>query len=631
MGRERNPRNSESVLFKGLTRLLSGPISSYRRQNPRQLKRHQLDKYKFRSASGQPFKKINDNSMLRSTFLNGRANINRAERYIDFDQMEFSPLISSALDLCADEMITSSPLTPMLSIICPNEEIKSILNNLYYNVLNIDFNLFGWARTMLKYGDHFVYLDVDEKVGVKAFIGLPQNEVEIIESEDKTNPQYIQYQWNSAGMTLESWQVAHFRILGNDKFAPYGQSYLDGARRVWRQHQLLEDAMMAYRIVRSPERRVIKVDVGGIPEAEVPAYIEKMITDMKRDTIIDPDSGRVDLRYNPLSVENDYVIPVIGGEGGTSIDTLPGGTYTGDIDDVKYLREQLLSALKIPYSYLVPGEGTEDKTTLAQKDVSFARTIQRLQKSLTSELEKAGIVHLYTLGFRSKDLISFKVALNNPSKIAELQELEHWKTKFEVAGAATEGYLSQRTIAKKILGLSDEEFLRNKREMHYDAIFASEIEKAKQGDQALSDALDGGDGGGDGGGLDLGGDTGSGDQEDETLLAAPGKRHAPYTTPGAKGKLYTPETNDKRPTGARSRNMKSLYSGESGSNTMRNVFKGMIDLKGLASGIQEGKQTTIYDQEQDEFLEEESIINDSVEARRIIALLENKKVNKSNE
>jgi hypothetical protein len=328
---------------------------------------------------------------------------------------------------------------------------------------------------MCKFGDFFLYLDTDEAKGIVNGIGLPSNEVERLEGEDKTNPNYVQFQWNSAGMTFENWQVAHFRILGNDKYSPYGTSVLEPARRIWRQLNLLEDAMMAYRIVRAPDRRVFYVDVGSIAPTEIEQYMQRVMTQMKRNSIVDENTGRVDLRYNPLSVEEDYYIPVRGSTS-SKIESLPGGTFTGQIEDVKYLRDKLFSALKIPASYLSRAEGAEeDKTTLAQKDIRFARTIQRLQRSVVAELEKIGIIHLYTLGFRGDDLLSFSLSLNNPSKIAELQELEHWSTKFDVAAKATENFFSRRWIAERLFNMTEEEFLRNQREIFYDRKFDAQI------------------------------------------------------------------------------------------------------------------------------------------------------------
>ena len=309
----RNPRNPRSELFKALTKVFSGPLTARRTQSGRRLRRYQLDKFqnRFTSASGQAFKtsRSQNSYNLQLGIMNQH---NRAERYVDFDQMEYTPEIASALDIYADEMTTHSSLQPMLNIKCSNEEIKAVLDSLYHNILNIDHNLFGWCRTMCKYGDFFLYLDIDEKFGIKTGIGLPSREVERLEGEDETNPNYVQYQWNTAGQTFENWQMAHFRILGNDRYAPYGTSVLEPARRIFRQLILLEDAMMAYRIVRSPERRVIKVDVGQIPPNEVEQYMQKVITSMKRNSVVDDQTGRVDLRYNPLSVEEDYYIPVRG-------------------------------------------------------------------------------------------------------------------------------------------------------------------------------------------------------------------------------------------------------------------------------------------------------------------------------
>ena len=164
---------------------------------------------------------------------------------------------------------------------------------------------------------------------------------------------------------------------------------------------------MAYRIVRSPERRVFKIDVGNIPPEDVEQYMQKVMTQMKRNQIVDVNTGRVDLRYNPLSIEEDYYIPVRGTQSGTEITTVGGGKYTGDIEDVKYLRDKLFSALKVPMSYLSRGDGAdEDKATLAQKDIRFARTVQRLQRSLTSELEKMAVIHLFTMGYRGNETIT---------------------------------------------------------------------------------------------------------------------------------------------------------------------------------------------------------------------------------
>ena len=228
--KDHNPRNPASVLFRKLTRLLSGPLVDYKSQLPRYIKQTDMANYasRIKSASGQQFKKsqYNPYETLQANYM---ANQNSADRYVDFDQMEYTPEIASALDIYADEMTTSTQVNPLLNIKCPNEEIKTILDNLYHNILNVEYNLFGWCRTMCKYGDFFLYLDIDEQEGITHAMGLPPQEIERLEGEDTTNPNYVLYQWNSGGMTFENWQMAHFRILGNDKYSPYGTSKIGRA------------------------------------------------------------------------------------------------------------------------------------------------------------------------------------------------------------------------------------------------------------------------------------------------------------------------------------------------------------------------------------------------------------------
>ena len=378
--------------------------------------------------------------------------------------------------------------------------------------------------------------------------------------------------------------------------------------------------MMAYRIVRAPERRVFYIDVGGIAPEDVEQFVQKAMTQMKRNQVVDSSTGRVDLRYNPLSIEEDYFIPVRGGETGTKIESVSGQTRGNDIEDVKYLKDKLFAALKVPQAYLFRGEGAEeDKTTLAQKDIRFARTIQRLQRSIISELEKIGIVHLFTMGFRGQDLISFKLHLNNPSKIAEMQELENWRTKFEAASAATEGFFSKRWIAEHMFNLSEDEFLRNQRELFYDRKFEAALEAS--GEDAVT-AEAGGDLAGELGGELEGGDLGAelGDEpaaeelggegegealapeeggEDERTAILPAKRDVEEEKTShekAKGKRYYPVASDNRKNAAFQKSMLAQGNNEAGKNTPRNTFKGLSGILQLGRGQLEEKETT-YNEE----------------------------------
>ncbi len=620
-----NPRNQESTLFKRLTRLFSGPMVDYDRPAVIRGTRRDITKYTFTSSTGKEFKKkeyYNPFSGQTNTVLFAR---NKQIRYTDFDQMEYMPEIASGLDIYADEITTSTVFNPIVEVECHNREIKDIINTLLYKVLNVEANLFGWTRSMCKYGDYYLYMDIDDKMGVTNVIPLPVREVERIEGTDPTNPNYIQFFWQNAdgqkGVTFENWQVSHFRVVGSDKYVPYGTSVLEPSRRIWRQLVLLEDAMMAYRIVRSPERRVFYIDVGNIAAEDVEQYIEQVKTQMKRNQIVNDDTGRVDLRYNAMSVDEDFYIPVRGATNNSRIETLAGGQFTGDIDDVNYLRDKLFSALKIPKAYLAQSDAQEDKTTLAQKDIRFARTIQRLQRVVIAELEKMCIIHLFTLGFRNNDLLSFKLNLNNPSKIAELQELEHLRTKFEIAGNATEGLFSKRWVYENVFKLSNEEVERIQIEQAGDAKYTATIE-------AISSEGVGGDLGGGGGGLgddalaDLAGDAAGDADAGADAEAEPGPLLAEPEAPAAEpGQRDDSSRKDGRHHGAMNRHMQSI-AGIYGRGGSKQLFNGGTELGMLARG----RMTTGESQQNDE---DKILTETQVEIKKLIAQLEQKHENKT--
>ena len=620
-----NPRNNRSTLFKRLTRIFSGPIVSYDTPSVITGRSTDLKKYTFTSSTGREFKKkeyYNPFGELSNKVLFNR---NRQIRYTDFDQMEYMPEIASALDVYADEITTSNNLTPLINIDCKNREIKDILTTLLHSVLNIESNLFGWSRSTCKFGDYFLYLDVDEELGITNVIPLPVREIERLEGNDPTNPNYVQYFWEQAegkkGVTFENWQIAHFRVVGNDQYVPYGTSVLEPARRVWRQLTLLEDAMMAYRIVRSPERRVFYVDVGNIAAEDVEQYIEQVKTQMKRNQVVDEDSGEVDLRYNAMSIDEDYYIPVRGGSSNTRIETLAGGQFTGDIDDVEYLRDKLFSALKVPKAYLAQSDAMEDKTTLAQKDVRFARTIQRLQRVIIAEIEKICIVHLFTLGYRNDDLISFDLSLNNPSKIAELQELEHFRTKFDIAGAATEGYFSKRWVYKSIFKLDDDEIERIQLEQFSDSKHAAVIESsgtaAAEAAAAAAPAAEG----------DLGAETGEeAPAGEEPAGEAPageepaGEEGPLLAEPAQRDDWYQPVQDPKWKQGARKRSYLSSVGNNLASSSDRNLFKGWAGELGPLSRGTIGESVT---------RDEQKVFQTQADIKFLIKELESKDENKT--
>ena len=397
-------------------------------------------------------------SDVYNSTLSAYGSFDRMSRYSDFSEMEATPEIASALDIYAEETVSSDEKGQVLHIYSENRRIEELLQTLFYDTLNVEFNLVMWVRNLCKYGDFFLFNDVSPQFGIINVYPIAISEMEREEGFDPNDPAAVRFRWVTQGnQVLENWQIAHFRLLGNDAFLPYGSSVLESARRIWRQLILIEDAMLVYRVIRAPERRVFYIDVGNVPPENVADYIEQAKTSLKRNQVIDKSNGKVDLRYNPLSVDEDYFLPVRGGESGTKIDTLAGGQNTAAIEDVEYIQKKLFAALKIPRAYLGYDEDVGAKATLAQEDIRFSRTIQRIQKTVTAELNKLAMVHLYAHGYEGEDLIDFELKLSNPSSIAQQQKLELISTRFDIAGKAPEGLVDRRWIQKNVMGMTDRE------------------------------------------------------------------------------------------------------------------------------------------------------------------------------
>tara|TARA_Y100001963_G_scaffold159001_2_gene260801 strand:+ start:38563 stop:40581 length:2019 start_codon:yes stop_codon:yes gene_type:complete len=445
-------QDSESNgLFRRLTQLFrSGPVVKRRVKNFETTPT---------SSAFELFQKTQ--SHVYSSAMSAYGTYDRMARYSDFSEMEYTPEISSALDIYAEESVSADEKGSALHVFSENNKIQSLLDELFFDTLNIEFNMTSWVRNLCKYGDFFLFNDVHPEYGVINAYPMPVSEVEREEGFDPEDPLAVRFRWVTQGNNvLENWQVSHFRLLGNDAFIPYGSSVLEAARRIWRQMILVEDAMLVYRIVRSPERRVFYVDVGNVPPEEIPNYMEQVQKTLKKAQVVDKETGRVDLRYNPLSVDEDYFLPVRGSESGTKIDTLAGGQNATAIEDVEYIQKKLFAALKVPKAYLGYDEGLGAKATLSQEDIRFSRTIARIQRTVISELNKLAIVHLFCHGFEGEDLLDFDLKLSNPSTIAQQQKLELFRTRFEIAGQAPEGLVDRAWIRKNVMGMSDNEIER---------------------------------------------------------------------------------------------------------------------------------------------------------------------------
>jgi hypothetical protein len=439
----------EKNLFQKLTRLFrTGPVVK------RKIKTAKTGGSK--STAADLFKRAH--SDIYNSTLSAYGSFDRMARYSDFSEMEATPELASALDIYSEETVSSDEHGRCLHIYSDDSQKQELLSTLFHDTINVEFNLVMWVRNLVKYGDFFLFNDVHPEYGVINAYPIPITEIEREEGFDPDNPAAVRFRWITQGNAiLENWQVSHFRLLANDAFLPYGTSVLESARRIWRQLILIEDAMLVYRIIRAPERRVFYIDVGNVPPEDVSNYVEQAKSALKKSVVTSSQSGQSDLRYNPMAVDEDYYIPVRGGDSGTRIDTLAGGQNATAIEDVEYIQKKLFAALKIPKAYLGYDEDIGSKATLAQEDIRFSRSVQRIQKTVISELNKLAMVHLYSHGYDGEELLDFELRLSNPSSVAQLQKLELISTRFDIAGKVPEGMLDKTWVRKNVLGLTDDQ------------------------------------------------------------------------------------------------------------------------------------------------------------------------------
>ena len=456
----------------------------------------------------------------------------RIELFRDYDTMDMDPIIASALDIYADECVTKNELGEILVIHSSNDNIKQILYNLFYDILNIEFNMWSWTRNLVKYGDFYLKMYISPEYGVYMVEPISAYNVTRVENSDLTNKNYVKFQINlpEGGRLeeLENYQVAHFRMLSDSNFIPYGKSIIEGGRRVWKQLSLMEDAMLIHRVMRAPEKRIFKVDVGNIPPAEVDQYMQKLMDKMKKVPYIDERTGDYNLRFNLQNMVEDFYLPVRGSDSGTSIEPLSGMEFNG-IDDIEYLRNKMLAALKIPKAFLGYEEDLSGKATLASEDVRFAKTVNRVQRILISELNKIAMVHLYAQGYKDASLVDFTLELTNPSVIFEKEKIAIWQDKVNLSKDMMETKLfSKKWIYENVFKISEEDVDIQKNDLVEDAkqsyrfkqIEDEGIDPAKPFNkikpEEVGDESGGGEAGSEagdeaGGGTETGGETGGGE------------------------------------------------------------------------------------------------------------------------
>ena len=416
----------------------------------------------------------------------------RLELFRDYEAMDTDSIISSALDIYADECTAKNEFGDVLTIKSTNDKVQKVLHNLFYDVMNIEFNLWPWIRNSIKYGDFFLHLNIAEKYGVVGVDPISPYEMIREENFDPENPHRVRFKRDYTALTskshvasykeaetYENYEIAHFRLITDTNFLPYGRAIIEPTRKVWKQIVLMEDAMLIHRIMRAPDKRIYKIDIGNIPPNEVDAFMESMISKMKKVPYMDPETGQYNLKYNMQNLLEDFYLPVRGSESGTTIEPLAGIQFDS-IADIDYLKNRLLGSLKIPKAYLGYEEDTTGKATLASQDFRFARTIERVQKIIVSELYKVAMVHLYSQGFTDEELVDFSIALTAPSSVYEQQKVELWTTKVTLAGDMMDKKLFSRYwIYEQLFNMSEQDYLEEQNRIVEDAKAQFRLEQIK--------------------------------------------------------------------------------------------------------------------------------------------------------
>ena len=401
----------------------------------------------------------------------------RTQLYSEYDVMDQDAIIASALDIVSDESTLKNDMGEVLQIRSSNEDIQKILYNLFYEILDIELNLWSWIRQMCKYGDFFLKLDIAEKYGIYKVTPYSAFTIARKEGFNPENPSEVVFEYNPDGftggdsgyyqspsqspspnvITIDNYEMAHFRLLSDVNYLPYGRAYIEPGRKLYKQYSLMEDAMLVHRISRAPEKRIFYINIGSIPPNEVEPFMQKTISSLKRTPYVDPKTGQYNLKYNMQNMLEDFYIPVRGNDAATKIDTTPGLQYDG-ITDVEYLRDKLFAALKIPKAFLGYEKDLTGKATLAAEDIRFARTVERIQRIILTELNKIALVHLYTQGYRNETLTNFELNMTNPSIIFEQEKLQLMQQKVDVAGAMIDQKLFSRDYIKdNIFNLSEDQ------------------------------------------------------------------------------------------------------------------------------------------------------------------------------
>lgn len=415
-------------------------------------------------------------------------------RYVDYEDQEESPLVSSCLDIYADDATQEDSMRrKTLWVESQDEHIRRELDDeLLHRRLKIEERVWGEMRYFCKYGNLFGENVVKDGVGVLAVNNMPAPTVRRIEmppeianhgmsGEDNhggilgfvydprgsfriSTREFIERvrsrqtglaptTFDSTSMVLEGWEVTHWRLMGRNLSGFYGYGIGEPARWIYKRLAMMEDSLILYRLTRSPSRYAFYVDVSNIPPNETQSYLNRVKQSLKKKKFVNPATGKIDARYDVSSNDEDFFMPVRDGKEATRVDTLTGPVYD-QIEDVKFFENKLFAALKVPKPFLTYEESTA-KTNLSAEDSRFARTVLRIQREYKNGYKKICNVHLAAKGIHPSSA-KFDLAMTIPSAIFELAQMEIKNAQLELANNFG-AFAPKEWVMTHILKLTDDQ------------------------------------------------------------------------------------------------------------------------------------------------------------------------------
>jgi len=413
-------------------------------------------------------------------------------RYADYEEMDDYGEIATALDILADDATQpDSAVRRTLWVTSPDKTLQTVVDDLFNRTLRLDEEVWEIARTLCKYGNDFEEILVNSD-GVRGLNYLPPPTMRRLETPKGDLIGFVQdfrgrFDFSASDYqrvldakfqtfqpedaqnqvaAFEGWEVTHFRLRGKERRSVYGHSSLEGARWIWKRLMLLEDAALVYRLQRAPERFAFYVDVGDLPPQEALAYVNRVRQNFRKKRFIDPATGKLNLRFDALSQDEDFFVPSRKGVDSTRIETL-GAPQWQAMDDIEYFRDKLFAAIKVPKAYLGQEQGVA-RAVLSSEDVRFARTVLRVQRELVNGFRKIARVHLASLNVDPYE-VEYDLHMTVPSAIFELAQMEVRNAKADLAARMKE-FVSLHWILAHVFGMSEDEIKELQKQRRSEAL-----------------------------------------------------------------------------------------------------------------------------------------------------------------